>query len=183
MQLSIKDIKAYGGNKIALGLIINDFLNELSNFISSKHISVYSIPKLYLEGNFTVSRSVKRVLRYCEPMIDKGVSNTEALQRKFRNTWVGLWNNFISDNNLDADTYYLFTQACISPLPLELEHKLDIIVFWYLLANSETSLKDRGTDIPTMLHTLVTLDNYNFTYRYLPSLIKEVDTNLLGGDV
>ena len=173
MQLGIKDIKAYGGNKIALGLNINDFLNELSCYVTPKHMSVYSIPKLYLEGNLEVSKSVKRVLKYCEPMLDMGVSSTEALQRKFRNTWVNIWNNFLLDIDLDMETYHIFTQACISPLPPELEHKLDIIVFWYLLASSETNFKDIGSDLESMLFTLVTLDNYNFTYRYLSSLMKE----------
>lgn len=175
MQLGVKDIKAYGGNKIALGLDIKEFLNELSRYVTPKHMSVYSIPKLYLKGNIRVSKSIKRVLKYCEPMLDMGVSSTEALQRKFRNTWVGIWNNFIQDVNLDMDSYYIFTQACISPLPPELEHKLDIIVFWYLLANSETNFKDIDKDLESMLFTLITIDNYNFTYRYLSSLMKDGD--------
>ena len=48
-----------------------------------------------------------------------------------------------------------------------------MVVFWYLLASSETNFKDIGSDLESMLFTLVTLDNYNFTYRYLSSLMKE----------
>lgn len=183
MQLSIKDIRAGGNNKIALGLDMHKFIQELSIHIRHKHISVYSIPKLYIEGSLQASKGMKRVLKYCEPMIDAGVSNTESLQRKFRNTWNSIWNNFALDTNLSDKYYDILRQASVSPLPEDLEDKLDTIIFWYLISGSETSLRDVGLNVESALNSLISFDNYNFTIRFLGHLKNTTDgfrTNSLG---
>lgn len=174
MQVNMKNIRCLGNNKIASAIDIKDFLNELQRHIDLVPVTVYSVPKRYLEGTLKVSRIVKRVLKYCEPMIDTGVSNSEALQRKFRNTWNNIWNCFVSDNNLGDEVFYLLQNVGLTNLPESVVNKLEAIVIWYFVSLSEESLRDINQTMDTILKLLVCLDNHYFLRFYLTSIKKEV---------
>lgn len=173
MQIMMRDIRRWGGNKIFDTCGKEDFIDYLRSLERTKPVSAYSVPKLYVNGLITKTSAIKDVLTYCEPMIDVGVSDLATLQRKFRNTWNSIWKYFALDNNLNEEAELILNEFGLSD---QLEASDDIITLynkiikWYLISNSEQNLEENNLDMMSTLNALVLNNNYDFTYKFISDL-------------
>ena len=174
MQVMMHDIRRWGSKKIYATCKDDNFINYIKSLKRSKVVSAYSIPKKYLDGSIELTDAAKKVLKFCEPMIDSGVSNSEALQRRFRNTWNNIWKNFISDNNLDDEVAIILSDFGLSDqngVSSDIIFKYNSLVLWYLFTSYETNLANNNMTMKDIIDILTLYSNDDFVDKFLPKLV------------
>lgn len=171
MQVMMHDIRRWGSQKIFTEACKNsDWLTRIKLQDKDKKSPAFSIPKQYVSGEIQITDAAKKVLMYCEPMINNGIEVTKNLQRKFRNTWSGIWKNFALDNNLSEYDELCLAEYGLSSLSGDIDEIYCIIVDWYLFTSSESNLQNNNLDKRDIITKMIISDSNDFTYNIVREL-------------
>lgn len=178
MNISLQNIRRLGYLKINQGIDLTYIITKVSeidnSLYSEVHISPFSLPKRWKRIDPVIKDKLKGISQFmlsCEAMIEN-IEADEFTQRRFRNRYDRLWQEFSLFTCIslkDAQTLEDFSIKLVYILS-QPEHPdvddiikyFDAIISWYLITQTDISLREYGytcLDLLTML-SLNTADDF-----------------------
>lgn len=168
MNVSLQDIRNLGYKKINQNFCKNTLVevdSKLSFFNNAKELSaVLSTFKMpaYSLMNYWGSiknvcdievRGVKALMLYVEPLLSSLNEPSNAVKRKFRNTWDTIWSKYGEVNKLNISELELLK---------DLGLKIPIFLASYLIGDAKASKVVKDIDVPVDLCNILFDDMCSF---------------------
>ena len=157
----------------------NDFLSTLRSLRTWSYDlknTAFGFPSKWAQLKDTVGSwyyGMREFVYFCEPMLDfvdmSVQKDSLAIRRKFRNKWTQLWmflgkNLNLSEADINIMSSFGICMAELEPssIPSEVIDFYNVVLKWFVMAQSESSMNEHGVDIDKLLTILATSDSKEF---------------------